>query len=460
MRHKLAFLFVLIALPTCATLAVLVPPGQVADEPGHLARAAALVQGHLHGERRLVTGGDGRRLLQSGVLVDPDLWHVMFVLHPGGEDKLDARRRAAHRALGWTGSRIFVEVGTIALYFPVFYLPGAAGLGVAELLRVPPYDAVIAGRLCSALCFVAIGAAALLVARRGRALMFCALACPMTLSLAASFNQDGLLIAGSALAASLASRPGPRRVAAALIAIVAAVKLPYVPLAALLLTGPGLSWRRAGLASATALPALLWTATMLASVSAPVDRPPHVPGPLWPGDPATIFSSTDPMAQLRVLLAEPARLVWLPASTLIHDPWLLRQGIGVLGWLNVQLPESAYQAWMVALAGGLLADLLAARGQEVRMRDTLLIAAAAVASVWAIYISQYLTWTDVGLARINGPSGRYFLPLLPLAGLAMPSLRLPAPAHLGRIATAVPVLVAAAGVALLPAVMVGAYYLR
>ena len=51
-------------------------------------------------------------------------------------------------------------------------------------------------------------AAALLLARRGRALLFCVLAFPMSLSLGASLNEDGLLIAtavfGFALGAALA----------------------------------------------------------------------------------------------------------------------------------------------------------------------------------------------------------------------------------------------------------------
>jgi hypothetical protein len=444
-------------------LAVLVPPGQVADEPSHIARADALRHGALHGRRREIGDAAGGAVRQAGVRVDANLFEVAFVLHPGRGEKLDGPRLAAHRALPWSGDRPFAEIGTVATYLPLFYVPATIGLATADAAGVGPYDAVVAGRLVGVFCFLSLGAAALGLARRGQAMMFCVLCCPMTLSLAASFNQDGLLIAASVLAASLATRPGTRSRCgvAALVACVAAVKLPYLPLAALILSPPHAPLvRRMSLAIAASIPAQLWTGLMLATVSAPVARPPHPGGVLWPGDPAHVFTGTDPVAQLRVLLAAPLRIVWLPLHTLIHDRWLIPQGIGVLGWLDVPLPAALYIGWVVAVALAAAADLIAARGQDVRWRQTLMLSGAAVAAVWAIYLSQYLLWTDVGLDRIDGPTGRYFLPLIPLIALALPSLPLPALRQTRLFAMAGPVLAAFCGLGILPAVVVGAYYLR
>jgi hypothetical protein len=337
---------------------------------------------------------------------------------------------------------VFAPIGTIAVYCPVFYLPGAAGLWAAQRLGMFPYDAILAGRLCAALCFVAMGAAALHLARFGRVTMFCALACPMTLSLAASFNQDGLLIAASALAAALATRHA-RLGTMLLIGGIATVKLPYLPLAALLLLPGEPLRRRLARVLLVALPALAWTAIMLATVAAPVS------------------ARTDAVAQAHGLLADPARLIWLPATTIAHDPWLLRQAIGILGWLNLLLPDALYQAWMAALPCAVLADLLAPRQPNRVGRALLLpaaILAAILAAIWAIYFSQYLTWTAVGLDHIEGPTGRYFLPLVPLLGLALPTFG--GWPRLRLLATAIPVLAAAAGLAVLPALVVGAYYLR
>jgi hypothetical protein len=469
MPRLLAVMFVMIALPTGAMLAALTPPGQVADEPGHVARAAALLGGALSGERRL--GEDG--VERSGVFVDPSLWHALFVLRPGGDEKLDRAALRGHRDLGWDGRLIFMEIGPIALYLPLFYLPSAAALGLGHLAGLRPYDAVVAGRLGSLLCFIALGAAALVLARRGRATMFCALACPMSLSLAASFNQDGLLIATSVLAAALATRAdgGSRLGATAALACVIAVKPPYLPLAALLLLHSEEPCRGRWLRTAlVGLPAAAWFALMLATVAAPVPRAAYAPGPLWPGDPATVFSGTDPLAQARVLLADPLRLLWLPAVSLIHDPWLARQAVGVLGWLKIALPPPLYALWFAALACALLADLPAdaavpaAPGLRRRLAEAGLLAAAMPGAVWAIYLSQYLAWTNVGLDRIEGVSGRYLLPLLPLAGVALGGMLPPARRAVWRrlqaIGCAAPVLAGLAGFAVLPPLVAAAYYLR
>jgi hypothetical protein len=465
MPRLLVALFVLIALPACVMFAVLVPPGQMADEPAHIARAAALLHGQFRGERRMATDETGRRVLLPGVTVDPNLWQAAFVLTPGGRERMDAARLAAARALPWGGVRVFAETGTIAVYFPVLYIPAAIGIGVAKRLGLGPYDAILVGRLCGALCFVGLGAVALRLARRGRAVMFCVLTAPMTLALAGSFNQDGLLIAASTLAAALATRGAARSRwgATLLIGCVAIVKLPYLPLAALLLVQPGDAMRRRVVrAGLVAVPALAWTALMMARVATPVARPPHPGGPLWPGDPATIFTGTDPVAQLRVLLAEPARALWLPARTMLGDPWLIRQMIGVLGWLTVELPGALYLAWVIAFGCALLADLLTQppAGPALGWPAWVLLPGAALLAIWGIYLSQYLTWTDVGLAHIDGPSGRYLLPLLPMMALAWPMLGRPGwrSARLGAIA--VPVMVALAGLVVLPVVVVGAYYLR
>jgi uncharacterized membrane protein len=46
-----------------------------------------------------------------------------------------------------------------------------------------------------------------------------------------------------------------------------------------------------------------------------------------------------------------------------------------------------------------------------------------VLSVWAVTIAQYLSWSPVGSATIEGVQGRYFLVLLPFLLLAVPHWR-------------------------------------
>lgn len=470
-RRVLALLFVLVALPTGASLALLTPPGQVADEPAHVLRAGSLLHGQLIGRRAPYTMPDGVERIMGGVDVDPAL---LAVLEGPGWPRLERERVERLRAVRWEGKRQFFQVPNVAIYMPVFYAPAALGLAAAKLYGAGPYQAVRAGRLVNVLCTVLMGAAALLLARRGHALLFCALTFPMTLSLAASFNQDGLLIGSCALAASLLTRTDSRRswwAAASILGCVAAVKLPYAPLlAALLLPLPpprellrrdGLP-RRVGIALLVALPGLLWTAYALRYVSSPFMWPPYEAGPLWPGARPAPFDTTDPLAQLSVLLAGPLRVVTVPWNTLSHDQMLLPSAVGILGWLNVSLPGFMYAAWGVAVAAGLLCDLLAPRARDASsgFGGAALMLLAGALCVWGIYLSQYLTWTPVGKATVDGPSGRYLLPILPFLATNLPRAALPFGGVLRAACLALPVAAAVAGVVVLPMVIVAEFYLR
>jgi uncharacterized membrane protein len=267
----------------------------------------------------------------------------------------------------------------------------------------------------------------------------------MTISLAASLNQDGLIIATSALCAALLGRPTetahdqPNRwgygTAAILLTCIIVTKPPYFPLAAMLvlpipqnLTGRKI-WAsfifRVGVALCVAMAAFIWAAYLTYTISTPISREAYEAGPLWPGTRPALFRTTDPMAQLKVLLAEPSRLVTLPLDFLFHDNWwqqLVLEAIGILGWLNLMLPKSCYVIWKLATAAALFADGIT--GSEASLRynrlNIVMLLLAGSFYVWAVVLSQYIIWTNVGFSRIEGPQGRYFLPIIALIAMAMP----------------------------------------
>ncbi len=463
-RLLLPVLFLLVAGQLGVFLALAVPPGEVADEHNHVMRADSLLHGEVLAHRALSPVPDGVWRLQQDADSDPALMLVAEqpALHP-----ITGQRWAQVDAQRWTGS-MFVPLGTIASYWPVFYVPAAAALGVAKAAGIRPFAAFHLARLANLATFLALGLAALLLARRGQALLFCTLSLPMTLSLAASVNQDGLIIAASALAAALLTWPcgTPRLLAAMLLGSVAMAKPPYLPLAGVLLL-PFPPWRqrrawleRCGLILLVGLAALSWAALALHDVATPVLRVPAEAGPLWPGPRPAIFAGTDIRAQLGVLLARPARLVTLPWRSLWHDPDLGRQAIGILGWLNVRLPPWLYGLWAWALAAAAVADAVGRRAGAVVLpaRQAAWPLLCLVAALLGVYLSQYLSWTAVGGAFIDGVQGRYLLPLLPILALALPSLR-PLPALHAALA-ALPAAACLAGAAVLPGIVIGAYYLR
>jgi hypothetical protein len=295
----------------------------------------------------------------------------------------------------------------------------------------------------------------------------------MTLWLASSCNEDGLLIACSCLAAALLTRArGPRGLsywgAAALLACVIAVKPAYLPLAVFMVLPCTRMDRRdmlragAGIA-ATSLPGIIWALVMLRYVSGPsVWGPPYHPGALWPGDPARLFVGSDPAAQTLVLLHDPWLILRLPLQTIENRGLLnVQEAVGGLGNLDVVMDVRMYSLWYTAIVLAALGDVLATReARGPRAGLALLALLAVVATVIAIFDLEYLTWTEVGDGPlIKGVQGRYAIPLLPMISVALPLLRLPGTRWL-RGALAVPVIaMAAVGMVYLPALVLETYYL-
>ncbi|MBB6251633.1 DUF2142 domain-containing protein [Nitrospirillum iridis] len=455
-RFTVPLLFLAVALPTCLVFAFHVPPGQVADEPAHVARADSLLHGQIVGRRGPQPQADGTIATVAGVDADLDTMLVTSLMPPHTQP-VPAGRLDWARGLGWTQGRGFVGLGTIATYMPALYAPAGAGLTIARALGAGPFDAILVGRLVNVAVYLAMGGAALVLARRGRLLLFCMLAVPMSLSLAASFNQDSLIIAAVALAAALVTRAEGAsdptacrsyRLAALLLAVVIMVKPPFLPLVGMLLlpvpplwrASPGwahmrrMLLRRLAVAGLALVPAVAWVLLVQRGLATAVPRPAYEAGLIWPGPRPAVFHGTDAAAQIRVLVAAPWRIVTLVVRTLLvphHFTGLFFESIGVLGWLDLFLPKAVYVAWSLVLpvaaaadmrlrlASGARAALCAAWG-HVRWAEVALLAVAAGAAVEGIFLAQYLTWTNVGWPAVDGPQGRYFLPLFPLFILALP----------------------------------------
>ena len=482
LRRALALLFAVLALPTCLVLALVTPLGQVADEPAHVMRAASLLHGQWIGRRAPALMGNGTMRVMAGLDVDQA---VLGVQGGPNQPKLAFDLVEWRREQGWAGFLYFYHIPSVSIYAPTFYAPAAAGMAAAKLAGAGPFVATYAARLANTALFAAMGLAALLLARRGHALLFCTLSLPIALSLAGSVNQDGLLIAASALAAALLTRSAPMAAtgpalprtrsywaAALLLTLIVMAKPPYAPLlVGLLFPLPSVrAWLRlrrplllrAAVVVAALLPGLLWGWFAVSTVATPYDRPPYEAGPLWPGPRPAVFDGTNAAAQLQVLLAEPSRFVTLPWTTIIHDRALLRSTVGVLGWLDILLPPALYALWYLAVPAALLCDLMTRRGNraEGSASQFLLGLAACVACVFGIYLSQYLSWTAVGHTDVQGPSGRYLLPLLPFVALSLPLIPVPGGSRL-RAALAVPAIVAVGvGLAVLPPLIVHATILR
>lgn len=468
----LPFAFLALCAPLGIFLAVETSPGQVADEIGHIAKAQSVLDGQWLGRRETIDTSAGKRL-QQGVDAEPG---VMVVASEPSPALVTTEHWNALGAIPW-GKRAFLAIGTIAGYWPGFYVPAALALGLAKAAGASPLYAFLSARVANLVVYLAMATAALAMARRARALLFCSLSMPMALSLGASVNQDGLVIAASALGIALLTRPrasgpsfvrreGARIGAALLLVAVVLAKPPYLPLAGLLLLplprlADGSSWAgRIALVALVAVAAVGWTWVTVHFVATPVLRPPEMAGPLWPGPRPAEFPGTDMAAQMSVLMAKPVRFLTLPWESIRHDDFMLEEAIGVLAYLSLFLPAWLYAVWKVALVSAAAADTVERRddAEVLPVWQAPIPLLCALTALIAIYLAQYLSWTTVGDRHIVGPQGRYWLPLFPAVAFALPSLW--RPTALGAALTAMPLLACAADLFAVPGVVIRYFYMH
>ncbi len=413
--RTLVALFLLCALPTGLGCAMLSPLGAPPDEMAALARVDGLRLGQVLNAPPPPPSGSPGVLIDSGV---SDLILSMDGLIFSGYDtngnvppSLLARAAAIH----WSGTNTFCMTQMV-MYSPVFYAPATLGLWAGKAAGMGPFHAAYLARVLMLLTYIAMGAAALRLARFGGGLLFVALTLPTSIFLGASCNQDGQLIAACALAAALLTRVKPAAWWGAL-ALLTAITLGKISYGLLMLfclaplRGPGIA-RRAGAVALAALLPGLWLLHIHNLGFAPWPWPPYHPGPLWPGDRTVWLHDARPENNVRVLLAHPAQILLLPLHSLAahwHDTW--RRILACVSVDFVLLRPWEYPCLVAAL--GFAAMAPAAPGRHWLAADAGLGLLILFGSFMGVELSLYLTYTPAGEALVAGVQGRYFLLLLP-----------------------------------------------
>ena len=421
----LAIIFLLCAVPTGLGCALLTPLGVPPDELAHIARAEGLRLGQITNPPSPIN--------VPGVLVNSGIFDIILAmeLEPyAARGNVPPAILVQTGAVRW-GSQNWFCTTQMTMYFPVFYLPAALGLAGGKLAGLSPLFAIYLARVCMLLSFMAMGGAALCLARFGAPLLFVILTLPTSITLGASCSQDGQLIAACALAVALLTRTAPTRTARvaggaawwgalALLTAIALAKFSYVALLLFCLAplhAPGLA-RRAGLVLLAAVAPLLWLLHIHAMGFAPWPFAAYHPGPLWPGDRSIWLHDARPSNNLQVLLAHPAEIIRLPFRSLAAQWGGMWRKILACVSVDVVLMRPWEYPW---LALSLIAAALAAPpgARHWRAWDALLAWLILLSSFMAIELSLYLTFSQAGVNLVSGVQGRYFLLLLPFCALPL-----------------------------------------
>ncbi|WP_348265361.1 DUF2142 domain-containing protein [Telmatobacter sp. DSM 110680] len=397
-------------------LVVLTPPFQVPDEVQHFYRAYQLSDFRFRAEvQNGVSGGtlpvSLPELVKSVVYTRDGVFYSVTPAPLAKTLKLASipLEKSTRRFIAFPGS---------AFYSPLPYLPQVVGISVGRLFGLGPLYLVFLGRLFNCLTALAmIGFAVYLIPIAGELVILIGLL-PMSLFLYASLSPDAAVIACALLffALSLAANTSGSWktwelvMAAALGAVLCSVKPVYAPM---LLAGvvPGLIVRGRA-ASVIRSHVILVAVAMGAAAGWLLFVKPAMTSPLGGGHPSL---------QMSFILHNPAFFMRVLIHTIgdwgINALFYYFSTVGMFGWLSVLLrPVLAYFLPLVNFV--VIWSLGPREGAKRSVLRALWYLALAFASVVLAMTAMYLMSAHVGQNEITGLQGRYFIPILILAGMA------------------------------------------
>ena len=418
MARRIAAAFALYGLLATILLALNMPPFQNPDEPAQLLRAAQLADGGLIGIRFEVSDADGRHFLQGGGLSDPAVSRALPPFDPliGDPDRKTTRQDGAAQ-IHWSDARVLTTFPNTAMYPPFFYIPSAIGVALGRTAGATVVQSLVLCRLLTGAAAVAVAGVAIIASGAAAIWIFAILTLPMSLALIASPAPDALILGFAALAAALMLRSQHRPAALGLgalawltvsLALVAMARPPYALLILALFALPQVSWhRRLLMSAAVCVCVCVWSVITAVTTWSNVG----------------VLVHADASRQLSLLLADPLRIPSLAVATMRHY-WrgYVASFIGLLGWMDTDLPWDYRIAALAMLATAAAASALGLRRASGGTSGWLLSAAAILLATVSVFVGEYLSWTAPGSRMVEGVQGRYFLPLaLPVATL-LPAL--------------------------------------
>lgn len=410
-----AFICFVLGLLGALSMAVLTPPFQVPDESQHFHRAFQLSELEFHS---MVRDGAAGAVLPSSL---PELTETFL-----GTRAIHASRPITDQKLTRTAGllsmplspdrREFVDFTGSAFYSPLPYVPQALAIAAGRLAGAGPLELLYLARIANALVAVSVLALAVGLLPLGREVAMVGGLLPMAIFEYGSVSPDAGVICTAFLFTALMTRGVTRgawtagEVAGATLCglVFCSLKPVYAPL---ILLGLPLALDRGRVKHVLFVHALLIVLILGGTIGWILSAPPLIV--LMPG--ASVsgqigYIATHPLAYASVI----ARSLW-------HMKWFYyRSGVGLLGWLKLELPVIAYMLPVLALLLGVVAqpgDAPRLRPREICWNLVLL-----AGSVLLTMTTFYLYWTTVGGWRVEGIQGRYFIPLLALAAVTVCSV--------------------------------------
>ncbi len=396
-------------------LVFLTPPFQVPDEMQHFYRAYELSE--LRMRAQVQNGVAGDTLPQSLIqLVQSSVYTADGINYPITPAPIAKTLKLASIPLDKSKTQ-FVAFAGSAFYSPLPYLPQALGIALGRALGLGPLYLLYLGRLFNCVAALALIGFAVYVMPRAEELILIIGLLPMCLFLYSSLSPDASVIACALAFTALSFSASVRRhwrpldivIATGAAAVFCSLKPVYTPI---LLSGlvPGL-FRSDEIAKAIRSHVIILTVTLGFTIGWLVFAKSAITPPL---------DGARPELQAIFVLQHPAFFVRTIVHTLRLETILSYyiEAVGTFGWLTVMIrPLSVY---VLPLLSFFLVWIFGFRGTvKSSVGLSLCHIALVIASALLVMTAMYLMWTQVGQDHIEGVQGRYFLPILGLAGMAV-----------------------------------------
>ncbi|ALS03190.1 hypothetical protein ATZ33_17960 [Enterococcus silesiacus] len=309
-------------------------------------------------------------------------------------------------------------ISLTATYSFISYVPQAIGWSIGKLLNLNLYWSFYLGRLVNLIAYAILSYFAIKNVKKFKVPMAVVTTLPMVVYLAASYNQDGVSYGLVFLALSLfinfitnEAKIEAKEIGVFLLlcGILATCKLPYVMLAGILIFIKPSQYKN----RKTYL--FAWGAVILAAIIAL----------LWyyyytTFTPANRVSEKDPTEQLKFMVHNVPTAIKLMFSGIV-DSISKYHELFTFGWFSYGSPHIWFM-YLVYMGG-----LFVFYPLEIKAKyylNTLGSAVVMLGIIFAINLSQYLTWTPVGLGTVEGVQGRYYIGLLVLLPIFVNSSKL------------------------------------
>ena len=402
------------ALPLVLFYTFFIPAFQVPDESSHFARAYQIAQGELFPQKQLVPGVPGEYIV--GGTTDPAIYlaaEKLTYLQFNHAQKLTPEKAAQANEFKWQGGEMR-DTRSVSVNGPTFYAAPALAIMLGQYLNKSVVETLTLTRLISGIFAVLLTCIAILMLRRGFGVFFVLMLMPMSLAQMASSSQDASAFGVAALCVALLSQLNPelsirkRRIylissALLLMTLIAArtpnaaLSLFYLYFAYTFRARPLFAVECCIAFVATMLVAALWALYVALYVSVPFG----LEGANW-GEQA-LFVLQSPLDWLAIF-AESWRQRW-------H--FYVGSFIGAVGHLDTWFPVSYLFLTGCTLCFAFFMSFLSEKATffSSMLKQALVPGVIVLGTIVGIFLVLYISWSPVKNPIVEGPQGRYFIPV-------------------------------------------------